>query len=94
MHPKRKQTGDGPQTAGLEPTAVSIPVARQLLGNKSHSCLYDAIGRGELVAVKDHTKTLITLESIKQYMASLPRAKIKPPTPRRPNHANGGRRDK
>jgi hypothetical protein len=67
----------------LEPVAVSIPIAQHLLGDKSHSALYELLGRGELDAIKDGTKTLITLESIRARMARLPRAKIKPPAPRR-----------
>jgi hypothetical protein len=67
----------------LEPVAVSIPEARRLLGGKSRSQLYSDIGSGKLEALKDGVKTLITLESIRAYMAGLPPAKIKPPTPPR-----------
>jgi hypothetical protein len=67
----------------LEPFAVTIPESQRLLGDKSHSALYELLGSGKLVAVKDGKKTLITLESIRDYMAGLPRAKIKPPAPRR-----------
>jgi hypothetical protein len=69
----------------IEPIAVPIRVAQELLGGKSHSGVYVALGRGELVAVKDGVKTLVTLESIRRYMSKLPRAVIKPPAPRRPN---------
>jgi hypothetical protein len=71
--------------SSLEPYAVPIPEARRLLGNKAHSTLYEELGRGRLVAIKDGSKTLITVESIQRYMANLPAAKIKPPRPRRPH---------
>lgn len=67
----------------LEPYAVSIPETQRLLGDKSHSGVYELLGSGKLVAVKDGAKTLITLNSIREYSAGLPRAKIKPPAPRR-----------
>jgi hypothetical protein len=57
----------------LEPIAVSIPRARHLLGDKCNSELYAAINEGHLVALKDGRKTLITVESIRAYMAALPR---------------------
>jgi hypothetical protein len=74
---------DNQQTAApaLEPVAVSIREAQRLLGDKARSQLYKDIARGELEAVKDGAKTLITLESIKRRQASLPPAKIKPPRP-------------
>jgi hypothetical protein len=39
--------------SGLVPEVVAIPTAMKLLGDKSLSKIYDAIGRGELVAKKD-----------------------------------------
>jgi len=66
----------------LKPIAVSIPVARKLLGDKARGPLYDAIGEGRLEALKDGGKTLITMASIERYMTTLPPAKIKPPAPR------------
>jgi hypothetical protein len=61
----------------IEPFAVPLKEARRLLGNKSHGATYAAIGRGELEAVKDGKKTLITLRSIRARQESLPSAKIK-----------------
>jgi hypothetical protein len=63
----------------LEPFAVPLKEARRLLGDKSHGALYDAIGRGELEAIKDGAKTLITLRSIRARQQSLPAAKVRPP---------------
>ena len=86
----------GPQAAALEPYAVPVPEAQRLLGDKSHSALYELLGRGELAAIKDGAKTLIVLASIWRYQASLPPAKIGPRTPRRVGRrqiANGARDD-
>jgi len=66
----------------LAPFAVPIADAQQILGRKCRSQIYEACGRGELVAVKDRNKTLITVESIKAYVARLRPAQIKPPRPR------------
>lgn len=69
----------------LKPVAVPIKVARILLGGKARSEVYAAIGRGQLVALKDAKKTLVTVASIESYMANLPPAQIKtlPPLRRR-----------
>jgi hypothetical protein len=66
----------------LEPHAVPVPEARRLLGNKSRSQLYEDLSAGKLDAVKDGSKTLIVLASIRRYQASLPPAKITPKPPR------------
>ena len=55
-----------------KPFAVPIREAGSLLGDKARSEIYAEVGRGRLVAVKDASKTLITLESIERYMRSLP----------------------
>jgi hypothetical protein len=67
----------------LKPFAVTIRKAQVLLGDKSRSEVYEAVAHGKLVALKDGGKTLITLSSIEAYMASLPRAEIKPSARRR-----------
>ena len=65
----------------LEPTAVPMPRARELLGDKSYSEIYEAIDEGKLVALKDGRKTLITVDSIRSYMAALPRGPVRPLAP-------------
>jgi hypothetical protein len=65
----------------LEPLLVTIAKAMQLTG-ESRSQIYVRIGRGEYDAVKSDSRTLITYESIKRRIATLTRAKIKPPQPR------------
>ena len=66
----------------IPPVAVPIADAQKILGGKSRSQIYEAIGRGELVAVKDGNKTLITTELIKGYVSRLKPAQIKPPPKR------------
>jgi hypothetical protein len=61
----------------LEPFAVPTKEARRLLGNKSNASLYTAIARGELEAIKDGKKTLITTRSIRRRQENLPRAQIR-----------------
>jgi hypothetical protein len=67
----------------MVPFAVEISAARQLLGNKSRSELYAAVGRGQLDALKDGTKTLITTASIVSYCSRMQPAKIKVAPPRK-----------
>jgi hypothetical protein len=62
--------------AELKPHAVPIRVAQMLLGNKARSELYKQVGLGNLDALKDGNKTLITVASIERYIAALPPAKI------------------
>jgi hypothetical protein len=50
-----------------------------------HNRLYELLRRGELVALKDGAKTLITIESIRRYQAARPRATFMPPPAPRPN---------
>lgn len=66
----------------LKPFAVSVSEAARLqgLGRKpggGRNSVYEQIGRGELVAVKDGHRTLVTYASIEQRQAALPRVKPK-----------------
>jgi hypothetical protein len=67
------------ETNGLEPLLVTIAQTEHLTG-ESRSQIYNRIGCGEYEAVK---RTLITYGSIKHRIAALPRAKIRPPKPRK-----------
>ena len=67
----------------LAPFAVPIDVAQTLLGRKSRSQIYEAIGKGELDAVKDGGKTLVVVSSIVRYCERMKPAQIKPPAPRK-----------
>ena len=46
--------------------------------------IYDLIGGGKIRAVKSDGRTLIVVESLREYAASLPPAKVRPPRHRRP----------
>ena len=59
-----------------EPFALSVKDARPLLGNRSFSSIYEMLNRGELEAVKDGKRTLITLASIRARQEALPRAEF------------------
>jgi hypothetical protein len=61
----------------VPPAVVPISYAQQILGNKSRSQIYEAVGRGDLVALKDKRKTLISVQSLVEYIAKLEPAKIK-----------------
>src|ERR1700683_3914199 len=62
--------------AQLKPIAVKIETARVLLAGKARSQIYELIARGELEALRDGTRTLITTSSIDRYMAALPPARF------------------
>jgi hypothetical protein len=62
----------------VEPALLSIPASSEFLGLSAAS-IYRLIGLGKLKAVKAGGKTLLTMPSLKNYAASLPPAKIKPP---------------
>jgi hypothetical protein len=61
----------------MRPFAVKIPDAQQILGRKARSQIYEAIGRGELEAVKDGSKTLVVVASIVRYCGQMRPAKIR-----------------
>jgi hypothetical protein len=69
--------GNAPE---LKPVAVKIVVAQRLLADKARSEVYELISLGELDALKDGNRTLITTASIEKYMAGLPRAQMREPT--------------
>jgi hypothetical protein len=60
---------------------VRPEIAQAILGMR-RSKMYEALGRGELTAVKDGPRTLITVESIREYQARRPVAKFTPPPAR------------
>src|SRR6516165_8984392 len=55
----------------------------QVILNMGHTKLYEELGKGNLAAVKDGFKTLITTESILRYQANRPAAVFKQPVPPR-----------
>ena len=72
----------------LEPLTVTIQQVERLTG-ESRSQIYSRIGRGEYEAVKSGSRLFIIYQSIKSRIAGLPRAKIKPPAPRK--HPRAGK---
>jgi hypothetical protein len=72
-------------TFTVEPFALSVAVTQHVLGDKALSTLYEAGARGDLEFVKDGGKTLITLASIKRYIAAM-RPAVLTPTPPRPEN--------
>ena len=63
----------------LQPFAVTITDTQLILGGKARSEIYKAIGRGDLDALKDGSKTLIVVSSIVRYCGRMRPAQIKPP---------------
>jgi excisionase family DNA binding protein len=70
----------------IKPITVSVQECARIIGI-SRSMIYEAIGQGELDAVKDGDRTLVTMTSIERRQAALPRAKIKPPKIRKKGSA-------
>jgi excisionase family DNA binding protein len=62
----------------IEPLLLSLAASAEYLG-LSRDTLYRLIGCGRLTALKHGSKTLVTVASLRDYVASLPEAKIKPP---------------
>jgi hypothetical protein len=60
--------------APLEPMLCSIQAATKIVGRCERSII-DSIARGEIQAVKSDRRTLILVQSLKDYVASLPKAK-------------------
>ena len=64
-------------TVSMVPILVTIPQAAAMIG-RGVTFIYAAIGDGRIEAVKSDKRTLIVVESLRTYAASLPAAKIKP----------------
>jgi len=62
--------------ATIEPLLCSVAAATAIIG-RGQSFIYDAIARGKLRAVKSDGRTLLVVQSLKNYVASLPPAKLK-----------------
>jgi hypothetical protein len=68
----------------LMPGAIlcTIPQAAAVIG-RGTSFIYEALGDGRIEVRKSDGRTLVLVESLRAYVASLPVAKIKPTPPRR-----------
>jgi excisionase family DNA binding protein len=80
MSPIENTAGNG---VSLSPILVTIPQAAAMIG-RGKTFIYGAISDGRIKAVKSGKRTLIVVESLRAYAASLPAVKIKPVPPRRP----------
>jgi hypothetical protein len=60
--------------APLEPMLCSIQAATKIIGRCERSII-DSIAKGEIEAVKSDRRTLVVVQSLKDYVASLPKAK-------------------
>jgi hypothetical protein len=67
----------------MSPILCSIPAASAMIGRGTQA-IYDLIGGGKIRAVKSDGRTLIVVDSLREYAATLPAAKVKPPRNRRP----------
>jgi excisionase family DNA binding protein len=71
------------KTLELEPLTVTVGQCSALTG-ESRSKVYLLIAEGRLDAVKSGSRTLIKYASIKQHIANLPKAEVKPPKREQP----------
>jgi Helix-turn-helix domain len=61
----------------LQPILCSIPQASTILG-RGVGAIYGLIGDGKIRAVKSNGRTLIFVDSLREYADSLPKADVKP----------------
>jgi hypothetical protein len=85
---------ESPRSSQIRPLLVTIDDACILLGRRpktGRSSINQKIARGELDAVKDGDRTLVTMESVERLAASLPPAQFKPQSaqPAKPRKRNG-----
>ena len=69
----------------VEPLLLSIPQTSQTIG-RCVATVYELLGSGQLEAKKSDARTLVTMESIRRYVDSLPKAEIAPRPKRKPQH--------
>ena len=67
----------------LQPILMTIPNAANFIG-RGVTFIYNAIADGRLRAVKSDKRTLVQVASLREYAASLPLAKVRPPRNRSP----------
>jgi hypothetical protein len=74
------------ETTVVEMTPLLVPVkqACTIIG-RGQSALYELIGAQKIRAVKSDGRTLVVVESLREYAASLPPAKVAPPRKRSPH---------
>lgn len=60
----------------ISPILCTIPDAAQIIA-RGQSFIYEAIAANKIKAVKSDKRTLVVVDSLREYAASLPPAKIK-----------------
>jgi hypothetical protein len=68
-------------SAEIPPILCSVKQASSMLGRCTQA-IYDLIGGGEIRAVKSAGRTLVVVQSLHDYAASLPPAKVARPRKR------------
>jgi hypothetical protein len=71
--------------APLVPVLCSVAAGTAIIG-RGERFIFDAVARGLVRAVKSDGRTLLVVESLYEYAASLPAAKGTPRPPRPPRH--------
>jgi hypothetical protein len=66
----------------LPPILCGIPQAATMI-SRCQRFIYEAIATGKIEAVKSDKRTLVVVESLREYARKLPAAKIKPLPKRR-----------
>jgi hypothetical protein len=61
----------------LQPILCSVPQASAILG-RGVGAIYELIGNGKIRAVKSNGRTLIWVDSLREYANGLPKAEVKP----------------
>jgi len=63
------------KVTSMQPVLIGINEAREYIG-VGNTFLYDLLAKREIKAVKAGKRTLIVVESLNQWIASLPEAKL------------------
>lgn len=61
----------------LQPILCSIPQASAIIG-RGVGAIYGLIGDGKIRAVKSNGRTLIWVDSLREYANGLPKAEVRP----------------
>jgi hypothetical protein len=73
------------ETTVIEVTPILVPVRQAcMIIGRGQSALYELIGAGKIRAVKSDGRTLVDVDSLREYARSLPNAKVAPPRNRKP----------
>jgi hypothetical protein len=67
------------ETTVIEVTPILVPVRQAcMIIGRGQSALYELIGAGKIRAVKSDGRTLVDVDSLREYARSLPNAKVAP----------------